>query len=171
MKKISITKIIIIVCLVVVAVCGIKFIKKQIELSKVTTNMSLSQDGTEITGIWDEDNFDKYICIAIPNPKYYVNSVNKGYYDEYSKVKSIGQGAFQGNKYVETVYIPANIVMIDKDAFAGCDNLTKVLYSGTKEEWEKIDIKPGNDELKYVKIEYEADMPDSKDNGVDANGL
>ena len=167
MKKISITKIIIIICLAVVVVCGVNLINKKIELSKVTTNMSISQDGTGITGIWDEDNIDKYTCIAIPNPNYYVNSVNKGLYDEYSKVKSIDQGAFQENTYVETVYIPANIVLIDKDAFSGCENLTKVLYSGTKEEWEKIDIKPGNDDLKHAVMEYEADMPDSSDSGID----
>lgn len=169
MKQSKKVKIIMIACAAVVFLFAVKGIKERIALSKVVTNMAIGENGTEITGLWDETKMDRYTCIAIPNPAYYVSSVNKGMYNEYAKVTSISQGAFRDNTYVETVYIPANIVLIEKDAFAGCDNLTEVLYSGTRQEWEQIEMEQGNDVLRYASKTYDADMPKNNDYGMDLN--
>ena len=163
MKKLSITKIVIIVCLFVVIIGVGTLIKREIEESKCAAVMALDNSNTIVTGIWDEDNLENYTCIAIPNSNQLVNSVNKGYYDEYSKVTTIGEAAFKENSYVEIVYIPENIKEIKKDAFAGCSSLKKVLYSGTKEQWEEIHIEQGNEVLEEVIFEYNADMPANND--------
>ena len=165
MKKINKFKIIVIVCVVIVIILGIDFIKEQIAISKVASDMATDSSLREITGMWDEDNMDKYNCIAIPEPDYIVSTMQYGLYEEYAKVVSIGEGAFQGNVYVETVFIPDNIVLIKKNAFEGCNNIEKVLYSGTYEQWNQIVIEEGNDPLIEADIVYNADMPESNDYG------
>lgn len=50
----------------------------------------------------------------------------------------INEGAFSYNHWVNEVRIPKSVLMIDKRAFYGCDNLTDVYYAGTKEQWNNL---------------------------------
>lgn len=38
----------------------------------------------------------------------------------------IAKGAFQGNKYIQTIRIPSSVAYIGDDAFANCDNLKNI---------------------------------------------
>ena len=65
----------------------------------------------------------------------------------------IGQMAFYDSN-VKTVYIRNSVVEISYYAFGGCDKLEDVYFSGTEEEWDKIDIKDGNEYLLRSKIHF-----------------
>ncbi len=81
-----------------------------------------------------------------------------------SKGGEIGQGAFGGCSGLNTLII-SDVTKIKWNAFYGCTSLTDVYYSGSKEQWDKIDIYSGNDCLTNSIIHYdsigETDLPNS----------
>ena len=52
------------------------------------------------------------------------------------------------------VALPSTITSIGYEVFRGCVNLQEVRYTGSQEDWKKIDIKNGNNPLLYAKMEY-----------------
>ncbi|MBO6047397.1 MAG: leucine-rich repeat protein, partial [Erysipelotrichaceae bacterium] len=52
-----------------------------------------------------------------------------------------------------SITIPSSVTDISFNAFENCGALKDVYYSGTKEQWEFIDIE-GNDYLKKATIHY-----------------
>ena len=56
---------------------------------------------------------------------------------EGKNVAKISAEAFSGKKITE-ITIPASVVEIGKDAFVGCDKLTKVTYRGAADNWVEI---------------------------------
>ena len=150
-------KIIMMVCGLIVVVFGCIFISEEYKVYKTVSCMATDEENAVITGIWDEDNLDKYKYLAIPDTMTAVNTFGASHL--YKDVKEIGESAFEGNTYLESVYIPVNIVKIGKNAFNGCTSIKKVTYAGTVQEWDKIVMEPGNVVLKNVPIEYNAKMP------------
>lgn len=70
-----------------------------------------------------------------------------------STVTSIGDYAFMNCTNLTTIEIPESVTSIDYWAFYDCPNLTTVNYTGTMEQWKKIDInKEKNDSLLAAKI-------------------
>ena len=65
-------------------------------------------------------------------------------YDKEGKIKS--DDSFQ--QFLNFFYV------IGDYAFRLCTNLKDVYYSGTEEEWKKIDIRDSNDSLSNVKIHF-----------------
>lgn len=55
-------------------------------------------------------------------------------------VKTIGKEAFKGRGFLG-ITIPASIISIGLNAFYDCNNLTKVNYLGTIDQWAEIDFK------------------------------
>lgn len=158
MDKGFIKKILMLICVIVVVVGGYILISDKIKVAQTVSDMALDTSNTVITGIWDEDNLSKYKYLVIPDVV-----VGSGNMLEFAKVTDIGEGAFQGNIWIESVYIPTHIVKIQKNAFAGCTSLVKVSYAGSKEQWEKIVIESGNDCLKNLPVEYNAVAPYTSD--------
>lgn len=68
-------------------------------------------------------------------------------------IMGIAPEAFKDETQLEEVTIPATVKKIRKDAFLNCDNIKKVTFLGTKEEWEKVDIEEGNESLTAVDVE------------------
>lgn len=62
-------------------------------------------------------------------------------------VVSIGCGAFRRCESLETVTIPASVVVIEESAFATGSVFKTAGYDGTSEEWEKVSVATGNEEL------------------------
>ena len=54
---------------------------------------------------------------------------------------------FQECRALETVVIPKSVTGIHNEAFLNCSALKTVVYSGTKAEWDKIEIGDGNEAL------------------------
>ena len=78
--------------------------------------------------------------------------------------KSIGDYAFARCYDLEVIRLPATLESIGENAFLYCHALSVVDYNGDKDDWEKIDVKDGNDALlnvmpfgKIGSIEYNID--------------
>ncbi len=61
-------------------------------------------------------------------------------------IKNIYDGAFLCCENLEEVVIPKDIV-IANNVFIGCNNLKRIYYKGSKDDWNKISIAEGNDPL------------------------
>ena len=69
-------------------------------------------------------------------------------------IRSIGNDAFVNCIYLGEISIPKSVTSIGEYAFALCEELQKVIYGGTWEEWDKISIQKGNQELYDAEYEY-----------------
>ena len=67
----------------------------------------------------------------------------------------IGQAAFYNLKKLTCITIPENVKCIGAFAFSGCDNIKDVYYSGTEEQWDRIEIESGNECLINATIHFE----------------
>ncbi|MCI8409348.1 MAG: leucine-rich repeat protein [Lachnospiraceae bacterium] len=67
-------------------------------------------------------------------------------------IMGIAPEAFKDEAKLEEVVIPITVKEIGKDAFLNCNNITKVTFLGTKEEWGKVDIEEGNESLTTVDV-------------------
>lgn len=65
-------------------------------------------------------------------------------------VTSIEYQAFFRCLNLESVTIPTSVTSIGDYAFSNCINLTHIYYDGTAEQWERIDIGDGSEELDYA---------------------
>ncbi len=55
-------------------------------------------------------------------------------------VTSIGRYAFYGCSSLTSVVIGDSVTSIGDWAFSNCDNLERIVYTGTYEQWQKVDI-------------------------------
>lgn len=69
-------------------------------------------------------------------------------------VTSIGESTFSGCAGLTDITIPDSVTSIGYCAFEKCTSLTNVFYTGTKEEWEKINISGYNECLTNATIHY-----------------
>ncbi len=66
----------------------------------------------------------------------------------------IGSRAFEGDSELKKITIGKNVFRIAENAFNNCNNIQEVYYSGSQEEWSKIDIWEGNDFLINANIHF-----------------
>lgn len=62
-------------------------------------------------------------------------------------IRVVNDNACAGMTTLESIVIPVEIEGIADNAFNGCISLEYVYYGGTAEEWARMIIEPGNDEL------------------------
>lgn len=155
-------KYVLIVCIIILVCIMSLYGYNELTANKTVADMALDSTNTVVTGIWDSENISNYKYLAIPDATTKVLS-NSGWECMYAKVTDVGESAFQGNIWIESVYIPVNIVHIQKNAFSGCSSIKVVRYAGAEQQWKDIVIDTGNDVLKEVTIEYNATMPRTND--------
>ena len=74
-------------------------------------------------------------------------------------VKDIGEAGFQYCQSLSRIELPSSLEKIGKYCFYG-SMLTDVYYTGTKEQWDKIDVDyVNNEELKNATIHFNSHMP------------
>ncbi len=102
---------------------------------------------------------NKRTSFAIPNG---ITTIGWGAFDNCygltsvtipDSVTTIGECAFFTCTNLTSVTIPASVTIIERSAF-GCWRLTDVYYNGTEEEWNKISIYEGNEELLNATIHF-----------------
>lgn len=62
-------------------------------------------------------------------------------------VKAIAPGAFADCSQINGLILSENVTRIGDGAFSGCSSLSVVNYTGTKEQWDEIQIGEGNEVL------------------------
>ena len=68
-------------------------------------------------------------------------------------LKRIGQEAFSTcGISLRSIRLPASLELVEKEAFLDCKELAEVYYGGTLEQWETLDIRLDNTELKSAHI-------------------
>ncbi len=92
-------------------------------------NWYLSEDGVLF-------NKNKTQLIAFPAQK-------TGHYSVPDGVTRILDSAFTGSR-LTGIFFPVSLNYIGYFAFAGCDNLTEVMYFGDRNAWDRIEIIEGN---------------------------
>lgn len=116
---------------------GIKTIKNSaFEMSAITT-VNVPNSVTEL-GYYTFSNCKNLKRAVLPN-----------------KLKRIGYGVFYQSGNLVSVKIPKSVKLISGGAFEGCEKLQNVYYTGTKTQWNKIEIEEwGNDLIKNAKKHY-----------------
>ena len=66
----------------------------------------------------------------------------------------IGWGAFESDIELASITIGKNVFRIAEKAFKDCNKLKDVYYSGTQEDWNKIEIWEGNECLLNATIHF-----------------
>ena len=74
-----------------------------------------------------------------------------------NRVTSIDSFTFYNCFNLESVIIPDSVTMIGWDAFHECSNLKDVYYTGSANDWAKIEIDDSNVELENANIHYNYD--------------
>lgn len=70
-----------------------------------------------------------------------------------SKMSCIEQNTFKNCKKLVSVTIPSSVTRIEQNAFSGCTGISDIYYSGTKSDWNNIDInETGNQYLDGVTV-------------------
>lgn len=88
-----------------------------------------------------------------------------------SGTRTIGSWTFAYNDALRAVVLPKGVTRIDEYAFAGCEALETVYFEGTREEWEKVEIRDQfgmNGVLGEAEIVFLAPlaMPDLSETGL-----
>ncbi len=78
----------------------------------------------------------------------------------------IGEGVFLNCSALSCVAIPTGITYIGERAFEGCSSLWCVGYTGTAQQWNRIDVGPGNEELITSNV-----YPGMKSAGLEGDSL
>ena len=70
-----------------------------------------------------------------------------------SGVTSLAMDVFEDCYYLEKITIPVTVREINIYAFSNCSSLRTVIYEGTQEQWERINIgSSGNEALEYAAL-------------------
>ena len=100
-------------------------------------------------------NKDKTRIIRYPSNK------NGIHYSVPNNIKDIEYGAFQGSVNLSSIVIPNSVTSIQNWAFDACNSLNTVYYSGSEEQWNKIEFFNGNDCLTNATIHFNYNSPNN----------
>ena len=90
----------------------------------------------------------------------YLNGIKVETLEIPSGVQVIKEHAFVNAECLTAVSIPKSVIGIAAGAFAGCTNIKRVYYEGSKADWENLPISADNDALKEADIYYNATPSD-----------
>lgn len=79
-----------------------------------------------------------------------------------NKLTVIENDLFNGGA-LEQVVIQENVNTIEEDAFGGCWGLTDIFFTGTQEQWERINISNTNDNIFSARIHCNYDLQNDGD--------
>ena len=111
------------------AKAGVLFIEKRPTLERVTVaeenTVFMSADGVlynkEQTSLLFYPSLKKGESFTVPET-----------------VQELREGVFRNAKYLTSVTLPSSVTSIGKNAFSGCDQLQKIAFGGTEDQWNAL---------------------------------
>ncbi|MBE6607069.1 MAG: leucine-rich repeat domain-containing protein [Ruminococcaceae bacterium] len=106
-------------------------------------------------------NCDSVKTVIVPSSVTKIGTTAFSYCDNLTEVELYAQTnllpmtLFRECTKLSTVIIDMPLEKIETGAFDKCRDIKVVKYSGTREEWEKIDIQNGNGSLLQAAVQYE----------------
>ena len=76
------------------------------------------------------------------------------HFDIPDTVTTIGEQSLYDAKHLVSISIPASVKSIGGIAFGECANLTDIYYAGSEDDWAKIIIEQGNQDLKSATVHF-----------------
>ena len=73
-----------------------------------------------------------------------------------SGITAINRATFRGCEKLTAITLPAGIATIDQYAFNECGNLDHILFEGTEEQWNAINVGKNNSGLEAATVHFEA---------------
>lgn len=122
------------------------------------------EEGSEEIGVFAFSGCTALENVSLPSTLTYLN----GTFNDCTKltelsvpqnVDELGAETFNGCTSLKTVYLPKKLEKINNLAFKNCENLKDVYYEGAAEDWKKIEIKTGNEQLQKVTFHYGYEYP------------
>lgn len=83
---------------------------------------------------------------------------NLAYVEIPDSITSIDGSVFSWCNNLTDVEIPSSVTLINDYAFFKCSNFANIYYTGTKKQWENININRGNDTIGNTSIYFESKM-------------
>lgn len=84
-------------------------------------------------------------------------------------ITAIAPEAFKDNKDLTGILIPGTVTSIGDNAFAGCDNLANVYFTGSQEQWDAIAMGSGNEALQTATVHIDYQIPGDYDGDRDVD--
>lgn len=125
-------------------------VKSQVAANTITTSM--------LDDISDKNNIEQFETpegYSQIEPELFKDCKNLEEVVITDNIKLIGTNAFCGCDALTTITIGKGVGVIEKGAFDGCTGLDKIIYKGSKKQWEEIVIQSSNEILKRVDIVFE----------------
>ena len=120
------------------------------------SNLRWAVDNNGVITIDGSGDMKDYLYLPIPPWSSIKGSIRSVVLEE--GVEGIGAGAFWGCSNITSVTIPTSVTQIGILSFHNCNNIEDVYYSGTEEQWSKIDIDEiQNQELLNARIHFNSD--------------
>lgn len=134
------------------------------ERGKVTS--VIMERGITTVGSYAFDGFGKLTSLTLPDTIRSIEEFAFWRCDDLPSIvipsgcSTIKNSAFNWCESLEYIVLPTSVTEIMWNAFANCDNLYDVYYSGTEEQWQRIDISGiGNEALTSATIHYSSNGP------------
>lgn len=135
------------------------------ERGRVTT--VIMESGITTVGSYAFDGFGKLTSVTLPDTIRSIEECAFWRCDDLPSIvipngcTTIMNSAFNWCESLEYIVLPASVTEIMWNAFANCDDLYDVYYSGTEEQWRRIDISSiGNEALTSATIHFNSTGPD-----------
>ena len=135
----------------------------------ILTKLNIPQNITSIND-YAFYNFKQITELNISNNvvsvgKYAFSGVNISYLEIPSSINHLLEGTFKDAKELTELKLNENLKTIYDDVFSGCDKLEKIyFYSSNIKDFEKIDVKDGNDLFNNARIYLYSDEKSIEDN-------
>lgn len=99
---------------------------------------------------------DKYVDVlwCIDNiPDYFLTNTDIQHTYVPDKAEIIGKEAFRDCRDLTSITIPNTLIQIKESAFKNCVNLKKIIYKGTREEFDRMVVDNDNEAFKKAEVQ------------------
>lgn len=92
-------------------------------------------------------------CINSTIPNYFLTNTDIQIFEVPTNFELVGREAFRDCRDLISISITHNLERIQQGAFKNCVNLKKIIYKGTREEFDRLVIEDDNEAFKKAEVQ------------------